>query len=162
MILNPRFTDHPLSARERADLEVSSSWSGRTMASQQVWDLLRCVEWMEREARLPMERLALYAKDEMGVVGLYAGLFDDRIRQVILAQPPASHWRGPALLNVLRVTDLPEAAAAFAPRRLTFVGQIPHGFELTRRVFRLLGQANQVETAPAMPEALGLFGASGQ
>jgi dienelactone hydrolase len=157
VILNVRFTDQAVSAREYADLEMSSAWSGRTIGSQQVWDILRCVAWMQTEGRLPVRGLSLYAKGEMGVLGLYAALFEERIGQVILAGPPASHWQGPALLNVLRVTDVPEAAAAFAPRRLTFVGRIPDGFDLTRKVFRLLGQSSRMETAPSMPDALGLF-----
>jgi dienelactone hydrolase len=163
-ILNPRFSEQPISPRDYADLEISSAWSGRTIASQQVWDILRCVAWMEREAKLPVQELSLYAKGHMGILGLYAGLFDERIRQLILSDPPASHWQGPALLNVLRITDIPEAAAAFAPRKLTLVGRIPASFDLTRKVFRLLTQPNRIETAPSMPDALGLFasGAGGQ
>lgn len=163
VILNPRFTDHAVSARERADLEMSSAWSGRTVGSQQVWDILRCIEWMEKEAKLPTQELSLYAKGEMGILGLYAALLDERVGQVILSGPPASHRQGPALLNVLRLTDIPEAAAALAPRRVTFVGpgirrtNGAEGFELTRRVYRLLGQAGRVDTVPSMPEAVGLF-----
>lgn len=157
VILNPRFTDHPISARELADLEVSSSWSGRTIGSQQVWDILRCVEWMEREAKLPTRNLSIYAKGEMGILGLYAGLLDERVWQVILSDSPSSHWRGPALLNVLRVTDIPEAAAAFAPRKLTFVKQVPEGFALTRQIYQLVDPTHPVTTAPSMPDALDLY-----
>ena len=60
--------------------------------------------------------IALYGKGEMGIVCLYAGLFDERIKLVVLSDPPGSHWQAPALLNVLRVTDIPEIAGAFAPR----------------------------------------------
>ena len=49
----------------------------------------------------------------MGILGLYAGLFDERISRIVLQSPPESHRQGPALLNVLRVTDIPEAVAAF-------------------------------------------------
>ena len=63
-------------------------------------------------------------------------------------------------MNVLRVTDTPEAAAAFAPRKLTVVGKMPEDFDLTRRTFRLLGQSAQLSDAPGMPDALGLFARS--
>jgi hypothetical protein len=91
------------------------------------------------------------------VLGLYAGLLDDRIAQLISADPSSSHWRGPALMNVLRITDTPEAAAAFLPRRLTFLRVVPEGFELTRRIAGLTGAAESVSAAPSMPDALGLF-----
>jgi dienelactone hydrolase len=155
-ILNPRFTERDLTARERADIEVSSSWSGRTIASQQVWDILRCVGWLREERRLPVDDLALYGKGETGMLGLYAGLLEPSIRQVILDEPPASHRQGPALLHVLRVTDVPEAAAAFAPGKLTFVRRIPPRFDLTRKAYRLLG--GSLGTAPSLPDAVGLFG----
>ena len=45
-----------------------------------------------------------------------------RITRVILEDPPSSHWQGPALLNILEVTDLPEAAALVAtPDRFSLV-----------------------------------------
>jgi dienelactone hydrolase len=158
VVLNPRFSEQALSARELADLEVSSSWSGRTVGSQQVWDILQCVEWMDREAIHPLRNLALYAKGETGILGLYAALLDERIQQLILRDPPTSHWQGPALLNVLRVTDIPEAAAAFAPRKLSIVGATLEQFAFARKVYRLLDASDGMTTAPSMPDALGLFG----
>jgi hypothetical protein len=65
----------------------------------------------------------------MGILALYAGLFDERIQQIILSDPPASHWKGPALLNILRVSDIAEIAAAFAPRRLISLTDLPLSFQ---------------------------------
>jgi hypothetical protein len=51
---------------------------------------------------------------------------------------------GPNFLNVLRYTDLPEAAAALAPRRLSFYGYIPDAYAYTRQVYELLGKGDHV------------------
>jgi hypothetical protein len=98
------------------------------------------------------------SKGEMGVLALFAGLLDHRIERVILRDPPGSHWQGPALLNVLRITDIPAIAGAFAPRELLFLREMPAAFENTRETYRLLGQPDQIRTlvlaqptAPAFP-----------
>src|SRR5207249_1836728 len=93
---------------------------GRTVASMQVWDILRAVQWVVAEEKPSSSSITVYGKEGMGILGLYAALFDEHVKQVTLANPPASHWQGPALLNILRVSDIPEVAAAFAPRRLVF------------------------------------------
>src|SRR5205823_2402627 len=52
LILNPRLTEHPVSSLEYAEIERTSSWIGRTVASMQVWDILRAVDWIVSEGRL--------------------------------------------------------------------------------------------------------------
>ena len=124
----------------------------------QVWDILRTVEWLAGEEKLSPTSLSVYGKGEMGIVGLYAALFDDRISQVIVRDPPATHRRGPALLNVLRFTDTPEAAAALAPRELVFINdQVPHAFQWTRSVYDLYEQPTAISFAGSVPEALEVW-----
>ena len=157
LILNPRLTEHPVSAFEYAEIERSASWVGRTIAAMQVWDILRAVEWAVGEEKIATPSIALYGKGEMGVLALYAGLFDERIKQVILNDAPGSHWQRPALLNVLRITDIAEVAGAFAPRRLVSLTEFPESFAYTRRVYRLGGTASQLVRAASLPEALEVW-----
>jgi hypothetical protein len=49
-----------------------------------------------------------------------------------------THAEGPIFLNVLRYTDLPEAAALFAPRRLTIFGHMPQAFEYTKHLWEVV------------------------
>ena len=114
VILNPRLSEHPVSAFEHAEIERTASWVGRTVASMHVWDILRAVEWLVAEEKVPASSITVHGKGSMGILALYAGLLDERIERVVLRDPPGSHVEGPALLNVLRVTDIPEAAGAFA------------------------------------------------
>jgi hypothetical protein len=122
-----------------------------------VWDVLRALEWAIAEEKIPMSSVTVFGKGEMGIIGLYAGLFDDRIEQVILKDPPDSHRQGPALLNVLRVTDIAEVAGAFAPRRLVFLAKIPHAFEYARGIYRLHERPNNLTSAGSLPEALEVW-----
>ena len=154
LVLQPRFTETSLSAADHTDIERTAAWVGRTIAAMQVWDILRAVEWALTEPGLKPLRVILHGKRDMAALVLYAALFDERITQVVLDDPPGSHWQRPALLNVLRVTDLPEVAAALAPRRLTFVTDPPRSFDLTRSIYRLRGAGRQFLQAPSLPEAL--------
>jgi dienelactone hydrolase len=157
LALNPRWTEQPLSPSDYTDVERTAVWVGRTMAAMQVWDILRAVEWAAREEQIPASSVSLYAKGELGVGALYAGLFDERIQQVILNDAPGSHWQGPALLNVLRVTDIAEVAGAFAPRRLVSLTKPPESFEHTRTIYRLQRATKQFVQSPSLPEALEVW-----
>jgi hypothetical protein len=154
LILNPRFTELPITAADYASIEMTSVWSGRTIAAMQVWDILRTVEWAFTEEKLTPSAVSIYGKGPMGIAALYAGLRDPRVNHIILNDAPASHWQGPALLNVLRVTDIPEAAALFAPRRLTSFNRLPESFDYTRSVYKLERASPQLVVAGSLPEAL--------
>jgi cephalosporin-C deacetylase-like acetyl esterase len=157
VILTPRLTEHPVSAREVADIERSASWVGRTVASMQVWDILRAVEWIVSEEKVSASSITVYGKSGMGILAMYAGVLDSRIGQVVLSDPPSSHTEGPALLNVLRVTDIPEVAGAFAPRKLMFLGKIPAGFEPASDLYKLQGRPDRMTSAGSLPEALEVW-----
>jgi hypothetical protein len=86
-------------------------------------------------------------------LALYAGVLDTGIEQVTLLNPPATHARDSYFLNVLRHTDMPEAAALMAPRRVNFYGSIPQAFEVSRHIYSLFGKPNNlwVTTSVAGP-----------
>jgi len=157
LILNPRLTEQSMSAADYADVERTAVWTGRTIAAMQVWDILRAVQWARDEEKLSASSISIYGKADMGVLALYAALFDDRISQVILSDPPASHRQGPALLNVLRVTDIAEVAGALAPRRLVSLTKLPETFHYTKRIYGLLRASNQFVESGSLPEALEVW-----
>ena len=155
LVLDPRFTETTLGAGAYADIERTAAWCGRTLASMQVWDILRAVEWAVTEAKITPSEISLYGKGNMGVLSLYAALFDERVTQVVLNDPPSSHWHEPALLNVLRVTDIPEVAGALAPRRLVCLREFPAAFDPTRAIYQLLGAQAKMTVAGSLAEAIG-------
>jgi cephalosporin-C deacetylase-like acetyl esterase len=157
LILNPRLTEQPVSAFQYAEIERSASWVGRTVAAMQTWDILRAIEWASGEERIAGRGISLYGKGEMGILALYAALFDERVSQVVLNDPPASHWQGPALLNVLRITDIVEVAGAFAPRRLVSLTELPRSFDYTRKVYKQQGAADRLVRAESLAAALEVW-----
>jgi dienelactone hydrolase len=156
LMLNPRFAEQPITPAEYTDLERTAAWTGRTIAAMQIWDVLRAVEWVATEEKAGAP-IAIYGKGEMAVIAIYTALFDDRVRQVIINDSPASHWQRPALLNVLRVTDIAEVAGALAPRRLISLTRLPQTFEYTRQIYRMHGASHHLAQSPSLPEALEIW-----
>jgi cephalosporin-C deacetylase-like acetyl esterase len=156
LVVNPRFTEPLLPVADYTDIERTAVWTGRTIAAMQVWDTLRAIAWAAEDEKIPATRIMLYGRDDAGVVALYAALFDERVNGVILGDPPASHWQRPALLNVLRVTDIPEVAAAFAPRELVFLRAMPPGFAETEALLKRTGNNRALRVAGSLAAGLGL------
>lgn len=73
----------------------------------------------------------------MAGVALYAGLFEPGVARFDLRSLPPSHHQGIALLNVLRVLDIPQAVALLFPRRVHLPDTPPRGFEWTQRAAAL-------------------------
>lgn len=157
VVLNPRLTEQALTPAEYTDVERTATWTGRTIAAMQTWDIMRGIEWLLAEEKLSPSSISVYGKGDMGIIALYAALFDQRINQVILNDPPASHGTSPALLNVLRVTDIPEVAAALAPRRLTSLTPLPEAFDSAQRLYRLQGASKQFAHSGSLAEALEVW-----
>jgi hypothetical protein len=118
--------------------------TGQTVDSMRLADVQVAVEALRREPTLDSERIMLAGQGISGVLGLYAAILDPGIHQVMLINPPTTHADGPIFLNVLRYTDLPEAAALIAPRHLTFYSRMPTGYEYTRGFYKLYGKPERL------------------
>ena len=157
LILHSRFTEQPMSAVEYTDIERSSAWIGRTIAGMQIWDILRAIEWTMNEEKLSTQSVSIYGKGDMGILSMYAALFDVRVQTVILNDAPDSHWQHPALLNVLRVTDISEVAGALAPRRLVSLTDYAKSFDYTRDLYKLAGAPTRMAQATSLAEAVEIW-----
>jgi hypothetical protein len=154
IVLTPRFADRILPAGEFTQLERTAAMIGRTVAALQVWDVRRAINWATAEVGLHPIDVSVYGRGSAGIVALYASLFEERVDHVILRDPPVSHWDRPALLTVLRATDIPEVVGALAPRRLTVLREIPAPFTLTRQIYQVCGADAALRCAASLPDAL--------
>jgi len=118
--------------------------TGRTVDSMRLWDVLRAVEVLRAEDGVDPDRILVMGRGVSGALALYAAILDPRVEQALLIDAPSSHVEGPTFLNVMRYTDLPEAAALLAPRRLNFYGRMPAAYEYTRRIYALHGKPGHV------------------
>lgn len=152
--LEPRMVDYPISNYRVATLKRTAALAGSTIESQQVWDMLRAIDYLFEGEGLSPQRIHLLGRRDMGVLAMYAAALDDRVTRVIVEDPPATHWYGPALLNVLRLTDIPEAAALLAPRELVFLSPRNAAFTYTQSVYALYGTRKAVREVNGLAEAL--------
>ncbi|MGE5646537.1 MAG: acetylxylan esterase [Acidobacteriota bacterium] len=158
LVLHPRATDYPGVTNYRmANIRMSAALIGSTVESQQLWDLLRSLDYLTESEGLRLSGVSVYGRRHMGALALYAGALDSRVTRVILDDPPASHWQAPALLNVLRITDLPEAAALMAPREIVSLSRVPEAYRFTSRIFGLHGIKGAPREAGDLGEALGVW-----
>ncbi len=104
-------------------VERSHYLLGRTSDSGRIWDIVAAARYLRA---LHTEERPIYVVGEgaAAVLAIYAALLEPDIAGLIINQPAATHMEksAPALLNVLRVCDIPEALGMLAPRPVTLVG----------------------------------------
>lgn len=89
---------------------------GQTLEGMQVWDVRSAIRSLSELGGLQQADLEVAAEGPLAGVCVYAALFEtERVRKLMLRNPPVSHREAVELLNVLRVTDLPEAIARLLP-----------------------------------------------
>jgi dienelactone hydrolase len=101
-----------------ADIQIRRRFAlvGQTLDGQRVWDVRRALAVLRGVPDLKESPLWLQGKGDMAAVALYAGLFEPDLARFDLWHLPASHKQGPALLNVLKILDVPQAVALALPR----------------------------------------------
>ncbi len=105
-------------------VERSHVLLGRTVDTGRVWDIIAAARYLQRAADGHAETYVL-GEGGAGVLAAYAALWEPQIAGVILNAPTLSHAGAdaPALLNVLRVCDVPDILGMLAPRPLTVHGE---------------------------------------
>ena len=151
LIVFPRGVDEvPWRRTVQRDMLRNAMHLGRTLDSMRLWDVMRSVNAVKQQRDADPQRITLVGRGTSGVLGLYAALFDESVAQVVLLEPPPSHRQGPIFLNILRYTDLPEAAGLLAPRRLIFFGRIPEAYQPTQTVYRLLNKPENISVTMSL------------
>jgi hypothetical protein len=80
------------------------------------------------------------------VLAAFAALLESDVAGLILHQPPATHMEdsAPALLNVLRVCDIPDALGMLAPRPLILAGDQMDWAQIVAAIYRGAGAADKL------------------
>ena len=126
------------------DILRNAMHTGRTIDSMRLTDVLSAIAVLRQQPNIDLTKIMILGRGVSGAIGLYAALLDPGISQVTLLDPPSSHVDGPIFLNVMRHTDIIEAAALLAPRRLNFYGRMPAAFSHTKKLYELQGLADHV------------------
>jgi len=153
MVVFPRGVGEvPWPKKSWKDIQRNAMHVGRTVDSMRLWDVLRSAQLLR--AKAAGGDLVVAGASVSGALGLYAAVLDEEIDQAILIDAPRTHRDGPIFLNVLRYTDLPEAAAMAAPRRVTFYGRMPEEYEFARGVFALYDAPEKMALTMSIEGAL--------
>lgn len=132
----------------------AAAWTGRTVASMRVYDVLRCLEALRQQRGVDSGEIAIAARGEMAAVAMYAALLDGHVSAVLLRDPPATQnapsnpdGRGQAIemLNCLRITDLPQVAGLLFPADIVMTGATPDSYDWARKLYRKLGEAERFQ-----------------
>lgn len=126
----------------------ASAWTGRTVASMQVYDLMRCIEFCRTLPGVDPAKISIAARDDMSVVALYSALMDGNCESLILRNPPETqdlasdtYGKGAAIemLNCLRITDVYQIPALLSPAIIKFAGQIPPAYIWSQDLLAKIG-----------------------
>jgi hypothetical protein len=123
---------------------------GHTVDSLRLWDVLRAIQLLQGVDVVDAGRITVMGSGISAGLALYASILDSSVHQALLMNPPESHVEGPIFLNILRHTDLPEAAALLAPRRLNFYSRMPAAFSPVKSVYALYGHPEHVHVTMDM------------
>ncbi len=143
----------------------SAAWTGRTVASMRVYDVLRCLQAL-RELKVagPKGRFAIAARGEMGAIALYAALLDRDVTAVLLKDPPTTQnapsqpdGRGEAIemLNCLRITDLPQVAGLLFPATIVGIGPLPDSYDWARKLYSTLNEPARFQSIDRLSQWKG-------
>ena len=126
----------------------AAAWTGRTLASMRVYDVLRGLEYARSLPGVDPDRVGLAARGEMGAIALFAALLDGKCTEILLQDPPPTldvdsrgDGRGEAieLLNALRITDLGMLPALLHPARVSVLGAMPESFRWSEQALSNTG-----------------------
>ncbi len=126
----------------------AAAWTGRTVASMRVYDVLRCLAVLRQLPGVDPTQVSILAEGEMAAIAAYAALLDGKVKSLLLKNPPATQdapgnpdGTGQALemLNSLQIVDLPQVAALVYPASLVAVGNWPESYRWTADTYSNLG-----------------------
>ncbi len=117
---------------------------GRTVDAGRVWDVAAVARYLygKHGCKTPVYVLG---EGPAGVLAAYAALWEPEIAGAILNKPPLSHMEAdaPALLNVLRVCDIPEVLGMLAPRPVVVYAAPSPSLDKTAAIFQAAGAAGK-------------------
>lgn len=135
------------SQSEQWHIRRASAWTGRTIASMRVYDVLRCLQALRSIPGVDTDNISILAQGEMAAIASYTALLDGNVKSLLIKDPPATQnvpsdptGKGEAIemLNCLRVTDLPQVAGLQFPNQLVIIGSQPTTYDWAKELYNNL------------------------
>ena len=100
---------------------------GQTLYERRIFDLLAAIRVLRKQPGIGP--IATFGRGNDAALAIYAALLDPLVTECVVQHPVTTHWnRGPELLNVLKIGDLPDNAALLLPRTMSFIGAVPKAY----------------------------------
>jgi hypothetical protein len=132
---------------------------GQTVDGMRVWDIHRAVQSLRGIGGLNETPLWIQAHRHMAADAVYASLFTEGIKRLDLHDLPTTHngtvdgavSPAPALLNVLKTLDLPQAVAMAADKtRVVIYTKDKASWEWPATLLKNLGKEKQLQLREPM------------
>ncbi len=132
----------------------ASAWTGRTIASMRVYDVIRCLEFVRTLDGVNQDSIGIAAWGEMTVVASYAALMDGSCQVLVIKDPPDTQnkesqpdGRGEAIemLNCLRITDINRLPALVYPTRTFLIGPVPDSYNWSLETLKSIGAEESIQ-----------------
>lgn len=132
----------------------AAAWTGRTVASMRVYDVLRCLEVLRKVPGVDPDNISIVAQQEMTAIASYAALLDGNVKSLMLKDPPATQnsasqpdGKGESIemLNCLRITDLAQVAGLMFPKILITAGEVPETYSWAEDLYKDLKMPDRYE-----------------
>lgn len=139
----------------------AAAWTGRTIASMRVYDVMRCLEIVRQIPGVDPNEIYLAAQGEMAAVAPYAALLDGNVKALILKDPPATQnttsepsGQGEAIemLNCLRITDVSQVAGLMYPKEIMILGDVPDTYRWAQHLYTSLGRSTSFKNIQKLSE----------
>ena len=131
----------------------ASAWTGRTIASMRVYDVIRCLEFVRTLDGVNPDSIGIAAQGEMAVVASYAALMDGSCQVLVIKDPPDTQDKGSQqdgrgeaieMLNCLRITDINQLPALVYPTRIFLFDPVPDTYKWSLETLKSIGKEESV------------------
>ncbi len=144
--IDPRFYgewDYHTDAQELNGIIV-----GRPPGAVGAWDIAQAAAYLRTRSDIDAARITVAGYGEAGALALFAAALDEGLAGVVAPELGRTYAQGrdkPLTPHLLTVADLPEIAAALAPRRVLLGGVADEeAFGVTRSAYARLRAADQL------------------
>ena len=122
-------------------VERSHVLLGRTVSEGRIRDAVAAAAYLKKRYASPVWTAG---RGGGAVLAAYAALLSEAVDGTIALRPPESHMdsNSPALLNVLRVCDIPEVLGMLAPRPLRVTGMSGKTLNRIKAIYNAAGAGN--------------------
>lgn len=112
---------------------------GQSIDAMRVWDIMQAAQAITDSTTL--DRVRVEGKGNLAALVIYAAIFEPKIGDLSLRNPPIDHREGPYFMNVRRFMNMSEAMAMAAndldaPRSVNLVSDSPELLEYANKVKR--------------------------